>query len=140
MQVQVIKAINGLEEGDILRYNEKTHKYELSKLEEDISDNGYSSKKTLHRYSKNIITENKDYFIFLDDKNDEVEVKETISIEREVTREEIEKFNQKYIDELKETNSRLIKRIDDLEYRLKSIYDYRTKYIPSYTYRLLNFL
>lgn len=117
MQVQVIKAINGLEEGDILQYNEKTHKYELGKLEEDISDNGYSSKKTLHRYSKNVISENKEYFVFLDDENNEVEVKEEIK-----STETIEDWKSECI--------KLHNQIKDLEKQLDYYMNPRRRYIP----------
>jgi hypothetical protein len=114
MQVKVIKAINGLEEGDILNYNEKTHKYELKKIEEDISDNGYSSKKTLHTYSKNIILDNPTYFEFIDKDGDKIEVKEEIK-----STETIEDWKSECI--------KLHNQIKDLEKQLDQ------KYITMYT-------
>ncbi len=115
MQVKVIKAINGLEEGDILYYNEKIHKYELSKLEEDISDNGYSSKKTLHRYSKNIILDHKDYFEFIDNNGQSIDIKESLKKEGDVT-ETIEDWKSECI--------RLHNQIKDLKRQLINSYDY----------------
>lgn len=110
MQVKVIKPINGLEEGDILNYNEKTHKYEIKKIEEDISDSGYSSKKTLHTYSKNTILDNTDYFEFIDSDGDKIEVKEGLP-------EDI------IISELRKTNDILTKSlsISNNQYALLSI-------------------
>lgn len=108
MQVKVIKPINGLEEGDILNYNDKTHKYEIKKIEEDISDNGYSSKKTLHTYSKNTVLDNTDYFEFIDTDGDRIEVKEEIK-----PTETIEDWKSEYI--------KLHNQINDLEQQVIEI-------------------
>ena len=123
MQVKVIKAINGLEEGDILNYNEKTHKYEIKKIEEDISDNGYSSKKTLHTYAKTTILNLPDYFEFIDSDGDKVEVKEKIEV-----------LN------LPEDYRKLEQKVKDLEQQLYDIIHLRRGYMPSYTLELLDFL
>lgn len=128
MQVKVIKPINGLEEGDILSYNEKTHKYEIKKIEEDISDSGYSSKKTLHTYSKNTVLDNTDYFEFIDNDGDRIEVKEEIK-----PTETIEDWKSECI--------KLHNQIKDLEKQLydsKLLEDYRKTYhpiLPQYVYR-----
>ncbi len=100
MQVKVIKAINGLEEGDILHYNEKKHKYELIKQDEEISDNGYSSTKTLHSYSKSMLTNLKEYFIFIDKDGNKIDFKEDIKQEDKVLNlpEDYRKLEQKVKD------------------------------------------
>jgi len=93
MQVKVIKAINGLEEGDILNYNEKTHKYEIKKIEEDISDRGYSCKKTMHTYSKNTIIDHPEYFVFINEFGDVIGVVEDIKEDTETLIKNLLKSN-----------------------------------------------
>lgn len=107
MDVKVIKAINGLEEGDILHYNEKKHKYELMKQDEEIGDNGYKSTKTLHSYSKNSISNLTDYFIFIDEDGNKVDLKEDV-------KEEAKPISE--IEQLKD-------RIKSLEQQLDQKYD-----------------
>jgi hypothetical protein len=118
MQVKVIKAINGLEEGDILNYNEKTHKYEIKKVEEDISDRGYSSKKTMHTYSKNTILDNPEYFEIISEDGDKIEVKSVIE-ETSKSEEVIDKpdYRNKVIDNLNNKIEELVKENKELRFQ-----------------------
>lgn len=126
MQVKVIKAINGLEEGDILNYNEKTHKYEIKKIEEDISDNGYSSKKTLHTYSKQVILDNPTYFIFIDEDGEKVEVVNGTKLKNTV--DELAVKPTETIEDWKSECIKLHNQIKDLEQRLEDAYYLTDKY------------
>lgn len=140
MQVKVIKAINGLEEGDILNYNEKTHKYEIKKVEEDISDRGYSSKKTFHTYSANAILEAEDYFIHIDEEGNEFTVKDTLDEIKNIINN-----SKKEISKPTTQMELLEQRVKDLEQQLhdsKLLEDSRKTYHPfydGYMYRIYNF-
>ena len=135
MQAKVIKAINGLEEGDILNYNEKTHKYEIKKIEEDISDNGYSSKKTLHTYSKDVIKNHNQYFEFIDNNGNKVELKEDSDIWKQTVENippsEVKaetKIPTETIEDWKSECIKLHNQIKDLEQQLSDAYYITPKY------------
>lgn len=119
MQVKVIKTINGLEEGDILNYNEKTHKYEIKKVEEDISDKGYSSKKTFHTYSTNAVLEAKDYFVFIDNEGDEINIQNTLS--------EVSRIGNITKEEKKVSDIEIKENIDIPDYRNETIDNLKIK-------------
>ncbi len=118
MQVKVIKEVNGLEVNDILSYNEKTQKYELNKINEEVSDKGYSKNTSNYSYSKNMISTNPEFFIFIDDDGNEVKLKsETKKESKKLVEKESENIPS-ILEELKNQNGYLIDKIARLEEEL----------------------
>ena len=78
MKVKVIKEFKGLEVGDVLYFNEKEYRYELTKVNEDISETSTSTTKKFYAFSDWTIKNNKEYFEFIDDTGIKVDVIETV--------------------------------------------------------------
>ena len=137
MQVKVIKEVNGLEVNDILSYNEKTQKYELSKINEEVSDKGYSKNTSNHSYSKSMISANPEFFIFIDNDGNEVKLKsETKKESKKIELKDQESVGIKTsspIDEFKNENSILKDRIARLE---DELFYNRNKYIVYNPFRI----
>lgn len=74
MNVKVIKEIKGLVPGDVLYYNSNDEKYELNKTDYDISDEGQKTRSIRFSISSYLINEFKDYFVYLDDDGNEVQL------------------------------------------------------------------
>jgi len=74
MRVKVIKEIKGLVPGDILYYNDKTDTYEITKTDYDIGDKTQSVRSIRVIISSYTVEEHKDYFVFIDDDNNDMEI------------------------------------------------------------------
>src|SRR4030043_1664347 len=73
MKVKVIKEIKGLVPGDILYYNKANDLYEISKTDYDIGDTT-STKTVKFAISDYLVGEFKDYFVYVDDEDNNVEL------------------------------------------------------------------
>jgi len=74
MKLKVIKAIKGLVPGDILEYNNNYDRYEIYKVEEDISNDNHT-KKTLNVLVDNyLLNDLKDYLQLVDEDLNPMEV------------------------------------------------------------------
>lgn len=73
MRVKVIKEIKGLVPGDILYYMKDTDTYEINKTKYDISDTT-STKVVRFVIGSYMVEEMKDYFIFIDDEDNTLEI------------------------------------------------------------------
>ena len=78
MKVKVIKAIKGLEVGDILYFNKDEYRYELTKVHQDVSETTTTTSKQFYSFSEYSIKENSEYFQFIDDEGNEVKIVESI--------------------------------------------------------------
>lgn len=109
MKVKVIKAFKGLEIGDILNFNDKEYRYELTKTNEDVSENGTTVSKKFYSFNDWTIKENKEYFQFIDEQGNTTEVIEHV--------EEQLKRGTPLLDEIDEKD----KKIKELEDKIKEL-------------------
>lgn len=72
MKLKVIKEIKGLVPGDILDYNENNDSFEISKVEENITESGVSKKTLKVTIASYLVEDFKDYFITIDDEGNVV--------------------------------------------------------------------
>jgi hypothetical protein len=74
MRVKVIKEIKGLVPGDILYYNDKTGMYEITKTDYDFGDKSESVKSVRVSIESYIVEEHENYFVYLDDEDNDIEI------------------------------------------------------------------
>ncbi len=143
MRVKVIKEIKGLVPGDILYYNDKDDMYEINKTDYDISDNKESVESIKYSISSYTVEEQKDYFVFIDDEDNELKIEkiyyndfpEDENSTTNKTVEPIKEVQPETKNEAVEVNeiSKLQEQIKELEKKLQDIEGPVMKYYtPSY--------
>jgi len=127
MRVKVIKEIKGLVPGDILYYNDKTDMYEITKTDYDVSDSGQSVKSVKVVISSYVAEESKDYFVFVDDDNNDIEINKIYWDDIPQSKKLETPKNEQVKSEAKDTDSKdseinkLQEQVKELEEKLEDI-------------------
>jgi len=73
-RVKVLKAIKGLQVGDILTYDDTTNTFVLNKVDQDISENTTSIKTLSIFIDRWVIESSLDYFTYIDGEGNNISV------------------------------------------------------------------
>jgi len=74
-RVKVIKEVKGLKIGDILTYNEETGKFNISKIDRDVSETSTSTKSLFISVDRWIVEDNgSEYFTYIDDEGNDIDM------------------------------------------------------------------
>jgi len=74
-KIKVIKQLGSLEIGDILTWNEQNNRFELNKVNEDISKDSHSYNKSFIAIDKYVAEDNSNFFCYIDDEGNDVDIK-----------------------------------------------------------------
>jgi NAD kinase len=112
MNLKVIKPIKGLVEGDILYYNQDADQYEITKIEEDVSDNKTSKKTLKVIIGAWLVDDNKEFFKYVDDDGNDMTVEEFKYEQKE--EDKIININSGELESLRKENEELKQKMMDL--------------------------
>jgi hypothetical protein len=113
MNLKVIKPIKGLVEGDILYYNQEQDQYEITKIDEEVSDNKTSKKTLKVIIGAWLVDDNKEFFKYVDDDGNDMTLEEFKYEQKEEDR--IVDSNSGELESLRKENEELKKSIEILQ-------------------------
>lgn len=130
MKLKVIKEIKGLVPGDILDYNENNDSFEISKVEENITESGVSKKTLKVTIASYLVEDFKDYFITIDDEGNPITEERIRYSDNPENKDEIDIKEDNKVEELTKKVEELQKELD----RYKQSDYVITTYPPKYYY------
>lgn len=118
MKLKVIKEIKGLVPGDILDYNENNDSFEISKVEENITESGVSKKTLKVTIASYLVEDFKDYFITIDDEGNPITEERIRYSDNPENKDEIDIKEDNRVEEL-------TKKVEELQKELEEVKPYK---------------
>lgn len=116
MKLKVIKPIKGLVEGDTLYYNKEKEQFEISKVDEEVADQGYSKKTTNVIIGDWLVNDYKEYLQRVDEDGNPITVEEFEYVPKDtLPKPECIKEEPTELELVKKENEELKKQLEDLK-------------------------
>jgi hypothetical protein len=131
MKLKVIKDIKGLVEGDLLYYNKDKEQFEINKVDEEITDKGYSKKTTTTIIGDWLVNDYSEYLQRVDDDGNLVSVDEFEYVPKDTPpKPECIKEEPTELELVKKENEELKKQLEDLKKSNQGFPLFTNKYWP----------